>query len=291
MVNTTARTESYRKRLLAGIERTPTIPMTVLQRYAVMLGYCVTGKRVSVSELHLQNTMAAASTAQTEPHDRDHVYRAERMLLRMVREGDLNSGMALSNAADVTSLQPYVPDPMGQAQIAYTILTSLCVRAAIEGGLSPDVAYPKGDEYIQKLFLTRTITEATSLKNQMYREFIELVHKCRANPQFTRPVQECRDYIELHAEEPLDLEALASHLGYSKYYLSRRVKEETGCTVNNYIQAVRVERAKMLLSYTDLSVAAIGERLCFATASHFSTVFKRLTGTTPARYREKHRNV
>lgn len=279
-----AQTESYKKRLMAGLERIPNLPMTVLYRYAAMLGRCVTGEQTPLSKLHLQNAMGNVME-KPQPRDRMNVYRAECMLLRMVREGDLNSGAALRNASNIATVQPYVPDPLGQTQIACTILTSLCTRAAIEGGLSPEVSYSTGDGYIRRLFQTQTITEVTAVKNQMYQDFIEKVHACRNNPKFTPEIQSCCDYMELHAEEPLSLELLAERLGYNKYYLSRRFKAEVGCTVNAYLQIARVERAKMLLACTDQTVADIAVVLQFATASHFSVTFKRITGKSPAQYR------
>ena len=284
LIDASAQTESYKKRLLAGLDRIPNLPISVLPRYAAMLGRCVTGEQTLLSQLHYQNTMENTLEEQA-PRDRMNVYRAERMLLRMVQEGDLNSGAALRNASNIATLQPYVPDALGQAQIACTILTSLCTRAAIEGGLSPELAYSTGDGYIRRLFQAQTITEVSATKSQMYQDFIQKVHDCRNNPKFTAEIQSCCDYIELHAEETLTLVLLAERLGYNKYYLSRRFKAEVGCTVNSYLQIARVERSKMLLTCTDQSVADIAASLQFATASHFSVVFKRIVGQSPAQYR------
>lgn len=290
LIAKSARTDSYKKRLLAGVERIPNLPMSVLIRYAAMLGRCVTGEQTPLSQLHYQNTMEN-TLEKPVPRDRMNVYRAERMLLRMVQEGDLNSGTALRNASNIGTPQPYVPDPLGQAQIACTILTSLCTRAAIEGGLSPELAYSTGDGYIRRLFQTQTITEISAVKNQMYQDFIQKVHDCRNNPKFTAEIQSCCDYMELHAEEPLTLDLLAERLGYNKYYLSRRFKAEVGCTVNSYLQIARVERSKMLLACTDKSVADIAAALQFATPSHFSVVFKRIVGQSPAQYRTERQST
>ena len=242
--------DGYKKRLLAGLEQIPILPNTVFFHYAAMLGRCVTGQKVALSALHQQSRPPDRRSKQSAPWDRMNVYRAERLLLQAVRDGDLNNRFALDNASHASMLQPYVPDTLGQLQIAYTILTSLCVRAAIEGGLSPEQAYTTGDRYIQKFFLAHTMTEATALKLQMYQELAEAVHKCRSDPRSSTAVQSCKDYIEMHLEEPLTMELLASRLGYTKYYLSRRFKAETGCTVNGYIQIVRIERAKALTFQT-----------------------------------------
>lgn len=106
----------------------------------------------------------------------------------------------------------------------------------------------------------------------------------------SRQIRACCDYIELHAEDDLSMEALARQAGYSKYYLSRKFKEETGATVTEYIKAARMERAKLLLAATELSVQEISEKLHFCSRSYFSTVFLQTVGCTPTEYREKVEN-
>lgn len=125
----------------------------------------------------------------------------------------------------------------------------------------------------------------------MYADFIERVHKCRTNLDVSRQIRACCDYIELHAEDDISIETLAEQAGYSKYYLSRKFKDETGATVTEYIKAARVERAKLLLAATELSIQEIAEKLHFCSRSYFSTVFLQTAGCTPTEYREKGENT
>lgn len=118
-----------------------------------------------------------------------------------------------------------------------------------------------------------------------------MVHKGRNNPKLTKQIQSCSDYIELHAEEKISISALAKRVGYADYYLSRKFKEETGESVNTYIKIVRIERAKLLLSTTRLSIQEISERLCFGTRSFFDDTFKKIAGVTPAAYREQNQKM
>ena len=55
----------------------------------------------------------------------------------------------------------------------------------------------------------------------------------------------------------------------------------------DYIRAVRVERAKLMLSASELPIQEIADRLQFCSRAHFSDVFKKLVGVTPAKYREE----
>ena len=92
----------------------------------------------------------------------------------------------------------------------------------------------------------------------------------------------------MHLEEPLDLKGLADRVGYTEYYLSRKFKQEMNISIGGYIRQARVERAKVLLTTTDLSIADIAERLQFSSSSHFSDSFRRLVNVLPQAYRREH---
>ena len=64
-------------------------------------------------------------------------------------------------------------------------------------------------------------------------------------------------YIEGHYANELTLELLAKHIHQSKYHLSRTFKAELGMGMAQYINAVRINSAKDLLAYTNMSVAEI----------------------------------
>ena len=81
-------------------------------------------------------------------------------------------------------------------------------------------------------------------------------------------------------------EDLAALVGYTEYYLTHKFKEETGLSVTNYVKFAKVERAKVLLKSTPLSVREISEQLGFATRNYFSAVFQQVTGKTPMEFRE-----
>ena len=77
----------------------------------------------------------------------------------------------------------------------------------------------------------------------------------------------------------------ASQLGYTEKSLTRAVTAATGMTVKAYIAARINLEAKRLLVHTEMSVAAIAERLGFGEATNFSKFFRREVGCTPAEFR------
>jgi AraC family transcriptional regulator len=89
----------------------------------------------------------------------------------------------------------------------------------------------------------------------------------------------------LEFKEDLSLEKVASEVGMSYFHFSRTFKQSMGVSPNNYIVARRVELAKKLLAQSDSPIVDIALQAGFANQSHFTTMFRRLTGTTPKTFR------
>ncbi len=178
-----------------------------------------------------------------------------------------------------------------QAIVSCTSFTSLCVRVAIQAGLSPETAYSVGDSYIQSMVECKTVAELRSINHAMYEDFIMRVHRHRTNPKVSNQIQACQDYIEVHTGEVLNLGILAKRVGYSEYHLSRKFKEEMGVSISAYIKIARVERSKILLITTPDSISQIAAQLRFCSSSHFSESFRQIVGMKPQQYRQKYRRV
>ena len=278
---------AWKEQFMQAASRLPVVTSELLGRYLLMLHYCLTGQTLHYSDIVMPTELLrAAKPAEPTKRDRYQVYAAERALLDMVRNGDLNYAEAFSNSSLLSSGVPVSgPDPLRQAKSSITVFTSLVCRAAIEGGVSPEEAYSLGDAYIQRAENARSQQELLNLPATMYDDFIHRVHRCRTNPRYSPMVQKCVDYIDLHLEQKIQAADLAAQLGYDDYYITRRFKRETGYSLTNYIKFAKIERAKVLLQSTRLTVQQIADGLGFTTRSYFIQCFKAVTGRTPTAWR------
>ncbi|HAN42609.1 MAG TPA: hypothetical protein DCP98_04195 [Sphaerochaeta sp.] len=73
-------------------------------------------------------------------------------------------------------------------------------------------------------------------------------------------------------------------------YLCRLFKRECHMTINEYIQNQRINEAKWMLESSDNSIIDISHLLGFSTQSYFCSVFKKIVGISPAKYRLNHGN-
>lgn len=282
---------TWREGYIQLLQGLPVVSSILFFQYALMLHYCVTGEKRKRSDLHFQKWSRQEESVEQEEtpqKDRTQVWYAERTLLNMVREGDLNYHSAISKANLMSNgIRTGATNPTIQAIVSCTSFTSLCVREAIQAGLSPETAYSVGDSYIQSMVQCKTVAELRSINHAMYEDFIMRVHRHRTNPKVSGQIQTCRDYIELHTDEPLNLGVLAKRVGYSEYHLSRKFKREMGVSISTYIKIARVERAKVLLVTTSDSIAQIAAQLRFCSSSHFSDSFREIVGIKPQQYRQK----
>ncbi|MEV5972870.1 helix-turn-helix transcriptional regulator [Streptomyces sp. NPDC051921] len=88
--------------------------------------------------------------------------------------------------------------------------------------------------------------------------------------------------------EPLDLDAVAGHAGYSRFHFVRAFKAAYGETPGQYLSRRRIERAQEMLRTADLTVTEICALVGFSSLGTFSTRFKRQTGLSPSEYRARH---
>lgn len=92
--------------------------------------------------------------------------------------------------------------------------------------------------------------------------------------------------VEQEWADDARLGTIAERVGVSRYHLARRFRARFGCSVGEYVHRLRVTRARHLLLATDASLSAIAFATGFADQSHFTRVFGRLVGLSPARYRD-----
>jgi AraC family transcriptional regulator len=92
-------------------------------------------------------------------------------------------------------------------------------------------------------------------------------------------------FIADNYESDLSIAELAGVAGISAFHFAREFKRATGTTPHQYLIKFRVERAKDLLTGSEMPLVEISSRSGFSHQSHFTRLFHRLTGMTPQSYR------
>ena len=92
-------------------------------------------------------------------------------------------------------------------------------------------------------------------------------------------------YVDARLSCPISLDDLANVAGVSRFHFHRQFRKTVGVTPREYVLRARIERAKGLLTESDLTVGEVSGAVGFADQSHFSNIFRRLTAMTPRGFR------
>ena len=134
--------------------------------------------------------------------------------------------------------------------------------------------------------LTRTIKESLRLQEDMIRDYCLLVKK-HSLSKYSYYVGKAITLIQYDLTADLSLNSIAGQLNVNSSYLSRLFHKECGCTLTEYVNTQRIERAVVLLGDENKRIQDVANECGFQDTTYFIRVFKKQLGVTPAAYREK----
>ncbi|MCS7458807.1 AraC family transcriptional regulator [Paenibacillus doosanensis] len=92
-------------------------------------------------------------------------------------------------------------------------------------------------------------------------------------------------YVKTHFSDKITLDMLARQFGFNPNYLIKRFSDKTGMTPIQYLQEIRLDKAKEYLEFTSLPISEVAEKVGW-TQEYFSKIVKKRLGQSPSQYRE-----
>lgn len=161
-------------------------------------------------------------------------------------------------------------------------------RAAIKGGINPELAFQLSDMYCQKMDLLTSAIDISKLILSAGSDFCQKVRDVKKIPELSPLLNTCCEYIRNHLYDPIHLDNLENIAHMNRRSLTIHFKRELGATIPQYVLKKKIEEARFLLTSSDISLLQISELLCFSSQSHFTQKFKEHFGVTPKQYRSAH---
>jgi AraC family transcriptional regulator len=115
-----------------------------------------------------------------------------------------------------------------------------------------------------------------------------IVQFSSSTPRDLRSLRRALEYIHAHFSENLTLARVARAAGVHPVYLGHIFRQEFGETLGEYLNRIRVRAAAAMLANSDLPLSAVAVDLGFYDQSHFTRMFRRLTGATPGTFRSEY---
>jgi len=163
---------------------------------------------------------------------------------------------------------------------------STAVKASVHGGY---------DVPTHSILAALMVLAADRSKGQLARLLTEsLLHACLRllkAPQKQSPRKAIRTYesiclyVQEHFHSPISRESIAQHFGLAPNHVSRLFRKEGFMRFNDYLNLVRVNRAKFMLQNYSMTLKEIAASCCYSDPAYFCRVFKKVCKVTPTEYR------
>jgi two-component system, response regulator YesN len=216
-------------------------------------------------------------------------YMLQNELMSAVEHGDISKAEKLMN--EDISLVGKIPDRIpndplrSEKNLAFTFNTTLRI-ASERGGLHPQYIHSISEKYAIQIEKMATIQQLADLQKGMLREYCEAVRNYSLK-NYSYLIRKAIEYIRFHLEQQLNLDIISEAIHSSTFELSRKFKKETGQSLTDYINKLRIKEALYMMENHNLSITDIAYMTGFNDVNYFTKVFKKYNKMTPSTYRKQ----
>ena len=187
---------------------------------------------------------------------------------------------------------PTTYNPFERHTMAYQPTPTYLPPQVLHGPVATPAIYELHRQLTERL-ATRRPRDQIIARSLLLQELLELVTPADSRPAASQTDDQRAERIMYAltdlANQPFNkapsVQQALTDLGQSYFHQARLFKRIYGITPNQYITMLRIERIRMLLAETDLSITAIATRLGYTDLAYFSRFFTKHIGQSPSRYR------
>ncbi|RNB89590.1 AraC family transcriptional regulator [Brevibacillus fluminis] len=234
---------------------------------------------------YMKKKQADAAARETMSAYKEMIENERIDLLARVHIGDVEGAIAVlptllekvaqANQYHVSRFQSEVVD-----------LVMMVSRLVLEAGFNAETILTENAHFIQELYRTirydKFVQKVCTYVRQLT-EQVALTQMLEVSPLIRQAIR----FIKEQLNERIMLEEVAQYCCLSKYHLSHLFKREVGLSVVDFINKLRLEKAKYYLETTDWTMQQIASQVGFQDANYFSRMFKKVHQLSPSEYRSR----
>ncbi len=232
---------------------------------------------------YVKKKQPEAAAQETTTAFKDTLEKERIDLLALVHIGDVDGAVAVLPAIleNVAKANHYHVSRFKSEVVDLVMMVS---RLVLESGFSAETILAENAHFIQELYRTirydKFVRKVCNYVRQLTEQVV-LTQRLDVSPIVRQGIR----YIKGHLNERIMLEDVAQYCCLSKYHFSHLFKKEVGVSIVDFINKLRLEKAKYYLETTDLTVQQIANKVGFQDANYFSRMFKKSNRLSPSEYR------
>ncbi|WP_185903797.1 helix-turn-helix transcriptional regulator [Hathewaya massiliensis] len=216
-----------------------------------------------------------------------------KQLTKTVLLGNIEEAVTIYRKSFNLQSYEYIKDLNPIRMIKYNLI-SLCINLinasiANVGILEKDILELK-NKHILIIDKQNTIQDLLCSGEFMVKDITCFVNKYSLKDK-SKPIQNAINYINNNYKHPITLDEVANYVHLSTSYFSTIFKSEMKESFKSYLNKLRIEYSKSMLSTGKESILDIALSVGFDNQNYFSTVFKKYTNMSPKEYISYHKNL
>ncbi len=181
------------------------------------------------------------------------------------------------------------PDDLTSLKMRSIQITTLAVRGAYDAGADAhaDELMRDNIEFINRIYHANTLIELKKVIGEAMDKFIEYVPQ--DNYFDNRRIEKAAAFIQKNVNRKISRRQVAKASGISESYLSKLFRKVTGHSFKDFVLKLKIEKSmETMRRNSNKNISEIAYELGFHDPNYFSTVFKRIAGVSPGKYRKSH---
>lgn len=245
------------------------------------------GEKVNKNYIH-ERKVGSVLFERMEFENPHNPYDQEVRELNSIRNGDLESFQKSIRETYAGSEGRLSENQIRQEKNIAICVITLASRAAIEGGVLPEMAFSMVDAYIMQVEKMSDIVEIRSFMRKAEQTFLERVQENKKPKVKNMLVEDTKKFIFQHLHSKIEIGNIGNEIGANTTYLSELFHKTEGITIQKYIQREKIKLAKNMLQYSEYKIEDIANYLGFCSQSYFGKVFREYENLTPNQFRQKY---
>ena len=214
----------------------------------------------------------------------DYPYDKEKLLIYSIIHHDTENSRRYLNEVLGHIFFSSVSD-LGVIKARAIELTVMVSRAVLDAGADKDKISSMTQRFISAFLVCSTIEEICRSLNDILKRLTQEAFEFAEIRRFD-VMSRAITYMKANYMRKLLIIEVAGYVFLSPSYFSKIFKREMKCSFNDYLNYIRVEKSKILLLDSKVSLVEIADRVGFYDQSYLNNTFKKVTGMTPKKFRE-----
>lgn len=216
------------------------------------------------------------------------MYKIERKLMHYVSQGNKDMAIEIATKETYTRVNEFnrFPDnPIRNVKNLAIVLNTLLRKAIESSGVDEYFMHTISENFAVRIENSLTNRELITLMIAMVGEYCDMVNEHNTRV-YSELISKAITYIKLNFKEDIGLASVAKELFIHPTYLAKKFKQETGKTLSEYVNEIRIKEAQYLIKATEFKIEDIAYYVGYNDKKYFSKTFKNILGISPSEYRK-----